>query len=106
MRDVEMIARRLGREAGGAVRRDAVAEAAVDALELAALAGLLRQLLVAPDAVDQYAHGSTSFPCRHCPPFHARHCPRKRAIQLLTLERWIAAFAGDPAVCVVASHSP
>src|SRR5262249_58910504 len=58
MRDVEMVARRLRLEAGGAVRRDAVAEAAVGALELAGLAGLLRQLLVAPDAVDQYAHYS------------------------------------------------
>src|SRR5262249_32265672 len=44
-----------------AVRRDAVAEAAVDALELAGATGLLRQLLVAPDAVDQYAHGVTRF---------------------------------------------
>src|SRR5262249_35880508 len=56
MRDVEVIAVRLGRKPRRAVRRDAVAKAAVDALELARLSGLLRQLLVAPDAVDQHAH--------------------------------------------------
>src|SRR5262249_50099313 len=61
VRDIEMVARRLRLEAGRAVGGDTVAEAAVDALEVAALAGLLRQLLVAPDTVDQYTHGVTSF---------------------------------------------
>jgi hypothetical protein len=51
-----VIAAGLGLEAGGAVGGDAVAERAVDALELAGLAGLLRQLALGPHAVDQYAH--------------------------------------------------
>src|SRR5262249_62336087 len=46
--DVEVVASGLRLEAGGAVGGDAVAEAAVGALELAAGAGLLRQLPVPP----------------------------------------------------------
>src|SRR5215510_13888022 len=48
MRDVEVVAPGLGLEAGRTIRRDAVAEAAVGAPELAARAGFLRQLAVAP----------------------------------------------------------
>ena len=58
--DVEVIAAGLGRKAGGAVGGDAVAEHAVDALEIAGLAGLLRQLLVTPLAVEQDAHHAAS----------------------------------------------
>src|SRR2546425_9478 len=43
-----------------AVGGDAVAEGALDALELAARPRLLRQLLLAPGAVDQDAHASFS----------------------------------------------
>src|SRR5262245_12316201 len=58
--DVEMIASGLGLESGRAVRRDAVAEAAVGAAKVAAAAGFLRQLAVAPGAVDQNAHYAAS----------------------------------------------
>ena len=60
MRDVEMIAPGLGLETGRAVGGDAVAEAAVGAPELAAGAGFLRQLAVAPGAVDQDTHQAAS----------------------------------------------
>ena len=60
VRDIEVIAPGLGLEAGRAVGRDAVAEAAVGALEFAARAGFLRQLAVAPRAVDQNAHYAAS----------------------------------------------
>ena len=53
VRDIEVIAAGLGLEAGRAVGGDAAAEDAVGALELAGLAGLLRQFAVAPLAVDQ-----------------------------------------------------
>ena len=55
-----MIAPGLGLEAGRAVRRDAVAENAVDPLEIAGLAGFRRRILVAPLAVDQNAHQAAS----------------------------------------------
>ena len=56
MGDVEVIAPGFGLEAGRTVRRDAVAKAAVGAAKLAAGAGLLWKLAVAPRAVDQDAH--------------------------------------------------
>src|SRR5262249_35752618 len=55
-RDGEVIAPGLGLDAGRTVRCDAVAEAAVGAAKLAASAGLLRQLAVAPCTLDQNAH--------------------------------------------------
>jgi hypothetical protein len=58
--DVKVIAAGFGRKAGGAVGGDAVAEYAVDALEIAGLAGLLRQFFVAPLAVEQDAHQAAS----------------------------------------------
>ncbi len=61
MRDVEVIAAGLRLETGRAVGGDAVAEAAVDALELAVLRVLDRQFLVAPLAVDQNAHDEVLF---------------------------------------------
>ena len=59
--DIEVIAPGLGRKARRAVRRDAVAEDAVDALKIAGLAGFRRRVLVAvPFAVDQHAHYAAS----------------------------------------------
>ena len=58
--DVEVIAAGLRRKAGGAVGGDAVAEHAIDTLEIAGLAGLLRQLLVTPLAVEKDAHHAAS----------------------------------------------
>src|SRR5262245_21665543 len=58
--DVEVIASGLGLASGRAVRRDAVAHAAGGAAEVAAAAGFLRQLAVAPGAVDQNAHYAAS----------------------------------------------
>src|SRR4051812_48709634 len=56
-----MVAARLGLVTGGTIRSDAVAEDALDALEFAARAGLLRQLLVlAPASFDQHSHASFS----------------------------------------------
>ena len=60
VRDIEMIAAGLGLEPRRAVRGDAIAEHAVDAFELAGLAGLLRELAVRPFAVDEYAHDTTA----------------------------------------------
>src|SRR5947207_11102396 len=60
VRDVEVIAPGLGLEAGRAVRRDAVAEAAVGAAELAAGASFLGKLAVPPRAVDDNAHYAAS----------------------------------------------
>src|SRR5439155_10509174 len=57
---VQVIAACLGLVARRAVGGDAVAKHALDALELARRAGLLRQLLLAPGAVDQDAHASFS----------------------------------------------
>src|SRR5262249_11714149 len=62
IRDVEVIAPRFGLEPGRPIRRDAVPEAAVRALELAAGAGFLRQLAVAPRTFDQNAHYAASPP--------------------------------------------
>src|SRR5215471_6682366 len=56
VRDVEVIAPGFGLEAGRTVRRDAVAEAAVGAPELAAGAGLLWKLAVPPRTLNQNAH--------------------------------------------------
>src|SRR5207253_40494 len=53
---VEVIAAGLGLVARRAIGGDAITKHALDALEFAAGAGLLRQLLLAPDAVDQDAH--------------------------------------------------
>ena len=60
VRDIKMIAAGLGLEARRAVRGDAVAEHAVHALELAGLAGFLRQFAVGPFAVDEYAHDTAA----------------------------------------------
>jgi hypothetical protein len=56
VRDIEVIATGLGLEAGRAVGRDAVAKPAIGATEVSDAAGLLRELLVAPDSLDQDAH--------------------------------------------------
>src|SRR5262249_31577047 len=56
VRDVEVIAPGFGIEAGRTIRRDAVAEPAVRAPELAAGAGLLWKLAVPPRTLDQNAH--------------------------------------------------
>src|SRR5262249_44727440 len=56
VRDVEVIAAGLRLVAGRTVGRDAVAELALGAAKVAFSAGFLRQLLVAPYAVDQHAH--------------------------------------------------
>ncbi len=60
MGDVEVIAAGLGLESGRAIHRDAVAKAAVRAAEVAARPGFLRQLAVAPGAVDEDAHYAAS----------------------------------------------
>ncbi len=66
VRDIKMIAAGLGLEARRAVRGDAIAEHAVDALELAGLAGFLRQLAVGPFAVDKYAHDTAARDMNSC----------------------------------------
>ena len=60
MRHVEVVASRLGLESRRPVSRDAVAEAAVGAPELAVGSGFLRQLAVMPDTVDQNTHQAAS----------------------------------------------
>ena len=55
-----MIAPGLGLKARRAVGGDPVAKDAVDALEIAGVAGFLRQVLVAPFAVDQNTHQAAS----------------------------------------------
>src|SRR5262249_50466413 len=54
--DIKVVASRFGLEAGGAVGGDAVAEAAVDALELAVGRIFDRQLFVAPLTGGLHAH--------------------------------------------------
>src|ERR1700723_2991806 len=58
--DIEVIASGLGRKAGRTVGRDAVAEHAVHALEIAGLADLVDRIFVAPLAVDQHTHYAAS----------------------------------------------
>jgi hypothetical protein len=58
--NVEVIAPGLGLEAGRAIRRDAIAEAAVGAAELAAGAGFLGKLPVLPLTLDQNTHYAAS----------------------------------------------
>jgi hypothetical protein len=58
VREIEVIAARLGLESGRPVGADAVAKAAFDALELAARRDLLRQVLLSPASFDQYTHAS------------------------------------------------
>src|SRR6185312_4725919 len=60
VRDIQMVAPGLGLEAGRAVGGDDAAETAVGAAEVAGLAGLFRQLLIRPFAVDQNAHQAAS----------------------------------------------
>src|SRR5262249_14005900 len=65
VRDVEVVAARLGLEAGRAVGRDAIAKPAVGAAELADAADFLGKLFVAPNALDQEAHVCPSKACKH-----------------------------------------
>ena len=57
---VEVIAPGFGFEAGRAVGGDPVAENTVDPLEITGAASFLRQILVAPFAVDQNTHQAAS----------------------------------------------
>jgi hypothetical protein len=65
VRDIEMVAARLGLESGRTVGRDAVAEPAVGAAELSEAAGLLREVLVTPNPLDQHAHEAAFHPPKH-----------------------------------------
>ena len=58
--DIEVIAPGLGRKAGRTVGRDAVAEYAVHALEIAGFADLVDRIFVAPLAVNQHTHYAAS----------------------------------------------
>ena len=55
-----MIAPGFGLEARRTIRGDPVAEDAVDPLEIAGGTGFLRQVLVAPFAIDQNTHQAAS----------------------------------------------
>src|SRR5438067_5197299 len=59
-RHIDVIPAGLGLVARRAIGGDAIAKHALDALEFAGRPGLLRQLLLAPGAVDQDAHTSFS----------------------------------------------
>jgi hypothetical protein len=52
VRDIEVVAARLGLETGGAIGRDAIAKLALGATKFAGAANLLGQLFIAPHAVD------------------------------------------------------
>ena len=66
VRDVEVIAIGLSFEPGRPIGRNAVAKSAIGTAELSAAAGLLRELLVAPNPLDQDTHSSPPI-CRRQP---------------------------------------
>src|SRR5262249_25626609 len=74
MRDVEMIAARLGRKPGRAIGGDAVAKPAVDTLERAALGEFLRRIAFDPLTVAEIAH------CANLPGYAlvARMAPKRQ----------------------------